>query len=80
MTFADRMRGLPQTNKQRLVADLPPEVQLNAINSILAGQNSTNQFINNFVRQGAAQGKNAEQIRQEFITHQRQSPSPLIIM
>jgi len=78
----DRLGKLSQVNpqKQRLVADLPPAVQLNAISQILAGQNTTNPQINTFVKQSAAQGMTPEQIRLAFIEEQRKSSNPLIIL
>jgi len=78
----DRMSRVPQVQpeKRRLVADLPAEVQLNAINQIMSGQRTTNQHINTFVQKMASQGMQPEQIRQAFIAEQRKSPNPLIII
>lgn len=82
MGLQDRLSQLPQVNpqKQRLVADLPAGVQLNAINQILAGQDTTNPQINTFVRQAAAGGLQPEQIRLKFIEEQKKSNNPLIIL
>ena len=82
MALTDRLSRLNQTapGKQRLVADLPAEVQLNAIQKIASGQSSGNAFIDDFVKQGTRQGRTPEQIRNEFITNQRRSAAPLIIM
>lgn len=82
MALQDRLSQLKQVNpqKQRLVADLPPATQLNAISQILAGQNTTNPQINTFVRQAAAQGMTPEQIRLKFVEEQRRSPNPLVIL
>lgn len=82
MALGDRLGKLNQVNpdRRRLVTDLPAETQLNAINQILAGQSSTNQFINDFVLKRARAGVKPEQIRQEFLNEQRSSASPLIIM
>ncbi len=82
MPLEDRLAKLNQVapERRRLVADLPPETQLNAINQILAGQRSTNPMVNDFVMNKAREGKTPEQIRQEFITEQRRSATPLIIM
>lgn len=82
MALEDRLAKLNQVQpgKQRLVADLPPATQLNAINQILAGQNTTNPMINDFVRRKAREGRKPAQIREDFVTEQRRSASPLIIM
>ena len=82
MPLQDRLSQLKQVapQKQRLLADLPANVQLNGIAQILAGQNSTNPQLNTFVRQAAAQGMTPEQIRQTFIAEQRKSTSPLVIL
>lgn len=82
MALEDRLARLNQVapNRRRLVADLPPATQLNAINQILAGQDTTNSTINDFVRRRAKEGKNPQQIMQDFATEQRRSASPLIIM
>jgi len=82
MGLEDRLAKLNQTKpgKQRLVADLPAATQMNAINQILAGQNTTNPFINDFVKKRSKEGRNPSQIREDFITEQRRSASPLIIM
>lgn len=82
MALQDRLSQLQTVNpqKQRLVADLPANVQLNAISQILSGQNTTNPQINAFVRQAAAKGMQPEQIRLAFIEEQRKSANPLIIL
>ena len=82
MALEDRLARLNQTKpgRQRLVSDLPAATQLNAINQILAGQNTTNPMINDFVRRKAKEGRNPQQIMQDFVTEQRRSASPLIIM
>ena len=73
--------SLPQFRgvNRRFVADLPANVQLQGINSILAGQDSTSTIINNFVRGMAAQGRTPEEIRQAFIAQQKTSANPLVI-
>jgi hypothetical protein len=82
MALTDRLSQLPQVapTKQRLVADLPANVQLNGIAQILAGQNSNNPSLNTFVKQAAAQGMQPEQIRQAFIAEQKKSTNPLVIL
>lgn len=82
MALQDRLSKLPQVapTKQRLVADLPANVQLNGIAQILAGQNSNHPTLNTFVRQSAAQGMTPEQIRQAFIAEQKKSPNPLVLL
>jgi len=66
--------------KQRFLADLPAAEQIEGINQILAGQDTNNESINQFVRTQAAQGKNPEQIRLAFIQSQQNSPNPLVIL
>ena len=72
MPLEDRLARLNQVapNRRRLVSDLPAATQLNAINQILAGQNSTNPMVNDFVRRKAKEGKNPQQIMQDFATEQ----------
>lgn len=76
--MAERQQVQPE--KRRLVADLPANVQLNAINQIISGQGTQNQQVNDFVKRSAAQGMQPEQIRQAFIAEQKRSPNPLIIL
>ena len=78
----DRLSKLQTVNpqKQRLVADLPPSLQLQGINNILSGKDSSNPQANMFIRNLAAQGMNPEQIRQAFILDQKKSPNPLVIL
>jgi len=89
--MAERMNKLPQRGtlgstfqggkiKKRFLADLPANVQLQGINNILSGQNTSSAMVNTFVRTLARQGKTPEQIRQAFIAQQRTSPNPLVIM
>ena len=66
--------------QKRFVADLPANIQLQGIQSILSGQETQNPIINNFVKGMAAQGKTPEEIRQAFIAHQKQSNNPLVLM
>lgn len=82
MALEDRLSKLNQVapNKQRRVVDLPAATQLNAINQILAGQNTMNPMVNNFVRRKSKEGRNPQQIMQDFATEQRKSVSPLIIL
>lgn len=82
MPLQDRLSKLQQVNpqKQRLVADLPANVQLNAINQVLLGQSTRNPQIDTFIKQMAAQGMQPEQIRQAFIAEQRKSPNPLVLL
>ena len=82
MAVKDRLSRSTQTKPgvQKLVSDLPSATQLNAIHQILAGQNTTNPMINDFVRRRAKEGRNPKQIMQDFVTEQRRSASPLIIM
>ena len=90
-SFSDRMgntaeRGiissLPQWGhiKKRFIADLPANVQLQGIQSILSGQDSQSPVINNFVRGMSSRGMQPEQIRQAFIEHQKNSDNPLVVM
>lgn len=87
----DKLRQLPQRGqlgstfkggavKQRFLADLPASVQLQGIQSILSGQETNNQPLNQFVKTLAAQGRTPEEIRLAFIESQRNSPDPLVIM
>lgn len=73
--------SLPQNQgiQKRIVADLPPAVQIQGIQDILNGQDSTSPVINNFVRGLSQQGKNPEEIRQAFIEHQKTSNNPLVL-
>lgn len=66
--------------QKRFLADLPANVQLQGIESILAGQDTNNQGLNQFVKTLAVQGKTPEQIRLAFVESQRNSPDPLVIM
>jgi len=65
--------------KKRFLADLPANVQLQGIQDILSGQDSTNPIINNFVRGMAARGSQPEEIRQAFIAEQKKSGNPLVL-
>ena len=78
----ERMAGVSQVQpeQRKLIADLPAQVQLNAINQIIAGKKTRNQQVNSFVQQSAARGMKPEQIRQAFIAEQRRSPNPLLIL
>ncbi len=82
MALQDRLSQLSQVapEKQRFLMDLPPATQLNGINQILSGQNSTQPTLNTFVRQAAAQGMTPEQIRQAFIAEQKKSANPLVLL
>lgn len=73
--------SLPQNQgiKQRIVADLPAKVQIEGIQGILNGQDTTSPVVNNFVKGMAAQGKNPEEIRQAFINQQKTTKNPLVI-
>lgn len=80
-----RLSKLPVLNnqqqaKRRLVADLPANVQLDAINKILTQNIKVHPQIDAFVRQSAAKGMTPEQIRQAFITEQKTSANPLILI
>lgn len=80
--FRERLSQRQQVKPEnrRLVADLPAQTQMNAINTVLSGKSTGNQQIDNFIRQSATQGQTPDQIRQTFIAQQRRSPSPLIIL
>lgn len=82
MPLQDRLSQLKQVapQKQRLIADLPPAIQLKGITDILAGQNSSHPSLNTYVRQMAAQGMQPEQIRQNFIAEQKKSANPLVLL
>lgn len=80
-----RLSKLPVLNnqqqaKRRLVADLPANVQLDAINKILTQNIKVHPQIDVFVRQSAAKGMTPEQIRQAFIVEQKVSANPLILI
>jgi hypothetical protein len=86
---SQRLNALPQRGnlastfqgvQKRFVADLPANVQLQGIASILSGKETNNPQLNDFVKSMAAQGKQPEEIRQAFIAHQKTSPDPLVIM
>lgn len=89
--ISERLGQLPQRGQlaqsfqggkiqKRFIADLPANVQLQGIQSILSGQETTNEGLNNFVKTLAAQGKMPEEIRLAFIEQQKASPDPLVIM
>ena len=91
MALQDRLSGLPvrgqvasqpqfRNVKQRMVADLPPNVQLQGINMILSGQRSFGAQVDGFVKGLAQQGLNPEQIRQKFIQREMKSTNPLIAL
>jgi len=73
--------SLPQFNgiKKKFIADLPANVQLQGIQDIMAGQESTSPIVNNFVRGMAAQGRNPEEIRLAFIEQQKTTDNPLAL-
>ena len=88
---SQRMGSLPQKGAvgsmpqwghipKRFVADLPANVQIQGIQAIMAGQDTPNPIVNNFVKGMAQQGKSPEEIRQAFIAHQKNSPDPLVLM
>jgi len=65
--------------KKKFIADLPSNVQLQGIQEIMAGQDSTSPIVNNFVRGMASQGRNPEEIRLAFIEQQKNSQNPLAL-
>jgi len=69
-----------QGEKRRFIADLPANVQIKGIQSILNGQETQNTVINNFVKGMASQGKSPEEIREAFMQHQKSSSNPLVLM
>ena len=73
--------SLPQFNgvQKKFVADLPTNVQIQGIQEIINGQDSTSPIVNNFVRGMAAKGAQPEQIRQAFIEQQKNSANPLAL-
>jgi len=66
--------------QKRFVADLPQNEQIQGIQTILSGQSSGNQIIDNFVKGMAAQGRQPEEIRQAFIAQQKASGNPLVLV
>jgi len=74
--------GLPQFKnvKKRFIADLPAKQQIDGIQQILAGQDSTSPIVNNFVKGMAARGMQPEEIRQAFIEQQKKANNPLVIL
>ena len=66
--------------KQRFLADLPANTQIQGINQILSGQNTNNEQLNNFVKTSSARGMTPEQIRLAFIENQKQSTDPLVLI
>lgn len=88
---AQRINQLPQRGElgstfqggevqKRFLADLPANQQLEGITQILAGQETNNQGLNDFVKTQAAQGKTPEQIRLAFVESQKASANPLVIL
>ena len=80
-----RIESMPQTrdNSQsqsgQRVIDLPANVQIEGIQSIISGQLTGNQIIDNFVNGMVSQGKSPEEIRTAFIEQQKKSPNPIIL-
>lgn len=74
--------SLPQNKgiSKRFIADLPAKVQLQGIQDILQGQETTSPVVNNFVRGMAAQGKSPEEIIAAFKQQQKASGNPLVLM
>ena len=81
MALADRLAGLKQVGqgKQRLIADLPASVQINAINQVLNGERSFGAEVDGAIKR-LSQGRTPDQIRSAFIDEQRKSPSPLMLL
>jgi len=73
--------SLPQNQgiQKRIVADLPANVQIQGIQDIINGKQSTSPAINNFVMGMVQRGANPEQIRQSFIEEQKKSNNPLVL-